>query len=183
MASKAQIEANRRNGAKSRGPITPEGKEKASTNALKHGLRAEKTFVLSNESEDKFEDLHKACRAHFHPANHFEDELVHEIAVARWRLRRTWTIETNLLDIEMVRQDTELRERYAGHDEGARLASAFSTLADNGSALTLITRYETALRRSFHAAVRLLSKAGLPNEPNLSPEPRPGDPASRPALR
>ena len=178
MASQAQIEANRRNGAKSRGPITPEGKQKSSNNALKHGRRAEKTLVLSNESEDKFKDLHQACQAHFHPANDFEDELVYEIAVARWRLRRTWTIETNLLDTEMVRQDTELRERYAGLDEGTRLAAAFSSLADSGSALTLIPRYETALRRSFQSAVRLLTKTGLPNEPNSPPrsavaEPRP----------
>ena len=107
MATQAQTGANHRNGAKSRGPITPEGKQNSSTNTLRHGLRAEKTLVLSNESEGKFRELHQACRAHFYPANNFEDELVHEIAVARWRLRRTWTIETNLLDSEMVRQDTE----------------------------------------------------------------------------
>ena len=70
----------------------------------------------------------------------------------------------------MVRQHAELRERYTGLDEGARLAAAFATLADNGSALTLITRYETALRRSFHAAVRLLENAKLPNEPNSAPD-------------
>ena len=36
----AQVEASRRNGARSRGPVTPEGKERACRNALKPDLNS-----------------------------------------------------------------------------------------------------------------------------------------------
>ena len=45
--SPAQIEAARRNGARSRGPVTPAGKAISSRNAVKHGRATEIRITLS----------------------------------------------------------------------------------------------------------------------------------------
>jgi len=97
MASAAKIRASRLNGAKSRGPITEQGKKKSSLNALKHGLTA-KTLVLSNEDHSIFEKLQQTYIDSFQPTNSLELELIHTMAAAEWRMRRAWTVETALAD-------------------------------------------------------------------------------------
>jgi hypothetical protein len=55
--SPAQIEASRRNGARSRGSTTPEGNTRASCNALRHGATATHSLVLEDEVPDDLDDL------------------------------------------------------------------------------------------------------------------------------
>ena len=58
--SSARAEASRKNGARSRGPRTPEGKARSAQNALKHGLRAQKYVVLPDENSAEFQALEAA---------------------------------------------------------------------------------------------------------------------------
>jgi hypothetical protein len=59
MTSLRQIEANRRNALKGTGLTTPEGKERSSRNAVRHGLTAE-TVIAMLECSDDYEALEAA---------------------------------------------------------------------------------------------------------------------------
>jgi hypothetical protein len=161
------------NGAKSRGPKTAQGKQASAINAMKHGLRSEHMFVLQNEKKEGWDRMLAVCNEAFLPVTDYERELVEEIAAARWRLRRAWTVETGLFDIEMDRQAPALEETWDAFDEGTRLASAFTALADETRSLALLSRYETRLRRNFERAVsNLQAHRGNKKMPN---EPTPGE--------
>jgi hypothetical protein len=179
MASQRQIDSARRNGARSRGPASPEGRAKSARNSLKHGLSSKKIFVLSNESEESFDSTLEAVNQHYQPASDLERDLCLEIAHARWRLRRLWIIETGMFDREMDRQDAVMRDTYRNFDEGLRLAGAFEVLAKPHGGLGLLTHYESRLQRSFNRAVtrleqiqkeKMTKRTGL--EQNLTPPPR-----------
>ena len=66
--TEAQREAARINGAKSRGPITEEGKAISSRNSRKHGLAARK-FVLEDEDQAEYDALLTGYRQSFSPAD------------------------------------------------------------------------------------------------------------------
>jgi hypothetical protein len=149
MSSQAKIDAARRNGALSKGPVTPEGRRKSSLNSTKHGLNSKKLFVLSNESEEAFAGALSAILGQFKPETQLERDICVELAHARWRLRRLWVVETAMIDKEMDRQHDETPKAAQTFDEGTRLASAFESLASSHGALGMLTRYESRLTRNF----------------------------------
>jgi hypothetical protein len=59
--SEKQSAASRANGAKSKGPATPEGRARASRNSLRHGLSSE-IVVLPHEDRAHFEQLRDSYR-------------------------------------------------------------------------------------------------------------------------
>jgi hypothetical protein len=80
--SSARAEASRKNGAKSRGPRTPEGKARSARNALKHGLRAQKHVVLPKEDAAEFTDLEAALFEELAPVGALQIVLARRVAVA-----------------------------------------------------------------------------------------------------
>jgi hypothetical protein len=94
----ARAEASRRNGARSRDPKTPEGKARASQNALKHGLRAQKFVVIGDERAQEFAALEAALSEELAPEGALQELLACRIARAAWRLERAERIEAELFE-------------------------------------------------------------------------------------
>ncbi|HSA81878.1 MAG TPA: hypothetical protein VLE23_13770, partial [Geminicoccaceae bacterium] len=98
--SSARAEASRKNGAKSRGPRTAEGKARSARNALKHGLRAAKYVVLPDEDAAEFAALEAALADELSPAGVLQGILVGRVARAAWRLERAERLEAELFEVE-----------------------------------------------------------------------------------
>ena len=96
--SLSRSEQARINGAKSRGPITPEGKTISSMNAFKHGCYSNPAPVLRIEDESGFLEVQAAYESQFAPRSPIEFRLVHELASVDWQLTRWRTIETAQID-------------------------------------------------------------------------------------
>jgi hypothetical protein len=135
MPSQPKSDTARTNGAKSHGPVTPEGRARSSQNAIRHGLNA-KSVVLSTESGEEFQLLHDSYLDQFRPRTPVETELVELMAAARWRLRRICGVETHLLGNELVRRAEDMDDEFTKMDGEDRLAWVFQKLADHGQALS-----------------------------------------------
>jgi len=182
MSSQLKSDTARANGAKSHGPVTPQGRATSSRNSLRHGFAA-KSVVLPTESSREFQSLLDSYIVQFDPQGAVERELVQTMVAARWRLRRICNIETALLSTELVRRAEDIDEELSNMQNVDRLAWVFQKLADHGQTLSLVVRYEGALNRSYDRAFKQLHmlqsarRRVQPNEPNPDPAPAPVTPA------
>ena len=155
MSSESKILQARINGAKSRGPKTPEGKQASSRNAITHGLTAE-AIVLDGESADAFNQHWLEFIDEHRPHTKTEHELVQRMAVSSWRLHRNYAREAAIIKLRMIEQAASIDSRYPGATPADRSALAFRSLADDARSLDLLNRYETRDRRAFDQALKTL---------------------------
>jgi hypothetical protein len=182
--SPARAAASRRNGAKSRGPKTPEGKERSAQNALKHGFRAQKHMVLPGEDAAELAALEAALIEELAPVGALQAALAQRVVSAVWRLSRAERLEAELF------AENQLAGWSLGHAmirdcNGARsfdtlLRYRGGTLAELWRALRTLKalQAEQAAAPAIAPEPRLLAE---PHETPIEPECRetPGDSARR----
>ena len=152
--TKMQNEANRRNSQLSTGPRTPEGKDRSSRNALKHGLTA-RQIVLPSESAADFELLRDAIHAHLAPDGPIENLLVDQIVAAAWRLRRSRVLETRFFHQRV----DDLEEKLESYDDPAdSIGLVYRYDATGSRALDNLSRFETRIERALYRALHELER-------------------------
>ena len=160
MRTQSQIDVARKNGAKSRGPLTPESKAISSANSLKHGLLAE-AIVIAGEAAEQLAALSARFHAEFRPRTETETHHVETMIMCRWRLHRIWEFESAGLNDEIERLSTAVD----GRSNRTRAALAFKNLSDQSRSLDLLSRYETRFDRAFiraHQALMALRSKPVP---------------------
>jgi hypothetical protein len=146
MTTKRQIAANRRNARKSTGPRTEEGKKRSSRNAITHGL-VSRQVLLREEDPDLFRAVREEVWAELRPMGEVETYLAARVVSGIWRMNRIVRIEAQLFNEAPLREvDAEV-----GIGKIFRL-----DCAHGGSAFAKLLRYETAIDRGIHGALREL---------------------------
>jgi hypothetical protein len=169
MSTEHQKQASRANGSNSRGAIT-------------NGMLST-TIVLKGESTDRFLGLLTALLEEFQPQTPFEESLIENMAVARWRQMRIWGMEKAGMEHEMRRQ-AEISNSAAldpAEYAATRAAIAFRTLSDDSRSLELINRYESRYDRQYYRAHRRFVETRDRRTPPSVPAPQPAPASVTPA--
>jgi hypothetical protein len=140
--SDARVEASRRNGARSRGPKTPEGKARSRLNAIKHGMRAAMHVVLADENAVEFHALQEALMDELAPEGALQLMLARRVAVAAWRLARADRMEMELFE----------ERRW----ENAGVGMALIRDGNGTRSFDTLMRYRSAAMAEFMRALRTL---------------------------
>ena len=171
MSSDARINASRENGALG-GPKTDSGKAVSSQNATTHGAYT-RNVVLTTEDQEIFNQFHRDYLAEWQPIGRTECDLVTQITVSAWKIRRLYPVDTCLWELAMARQADEIKTKHGHIEAEMRNAFAFELLAE-APALASLNRAENHLRRQMDRAIRVLRvlqkdrKAG--NRPGAEPQ-------------
>ena len=184
MTTAAQIQANRTNARKSTGPRTPEGKEKASQNALKHGLRARQA-VIPGEDPAEFEEHREEMLAELAPAGAVQTMLAERIVHLSWRLRRAERVQNAVFDTLYAREvDYRPSPRSGPLAPGSAPANpdgdwvlGRTIIADfaNRPVLDRLLTYERRIESSLYKAMRELERLKRLhhlNPPTTNPTPQ-----------
>src|SRR5258708_33815584 len=119
MSSLRKIDSARANGAKSRGPITEEGRKKSSMNAFKHGLNA-RTPVLFNETDDEHAALLDSYVQDFQPVGPTEMAGVIDMVEAKWRKRRLLNIASKMFELKWLEHKKGVNEPCQPYNESVQ---------------------------------------------------------------
>jgi hypothetical protein len=181
VVSERRAATARANGAKSRGPITAQGKANSSRNSLRHGLRAKLQFD-DPESRGKRVAILAAYMNDLQPRSSDERTLVEIMAFFQWRRISLWNLETDLVDraICQTRSSENPATQFAGLELLNRIAGRFErqftrALAEFERLRASGSRYaKLDIAKRSHQIIE--NKATEPGESHVQAQSNPAEP-------
>jgi hypothetical protein len=184
MSTTAQIKANQQNAQFSQGPVSAEGLERSSKNAIKHGLTGQ-TLVLAPEEAESYSAHVSEYMAHYEPSGHYQRQLIQQLADSDWGVHQIF-----LLQSATISYMHSLSRKLAADPDNAELQAADARAVRK---LATLNSYENRKRRASKMLREQIDELALqesvskpPSKPmETKPEPEIGfvspDPATPPA--
>ena len=141
-------EASRRNGSKSRGPVTTEGKAISCKNAIKHGIFAAPEVILPNESMAEFEAEIDELAEEYDIQGLEDLKAVVSYVTNHWRLERCWEMENQAAGLYMADVRGELAAKGIARTEAQLTFLAYERADANSTFFAKFSLYESRLRRA-----------------------------------
>ncbi|MDX2152750.1 MAG: hypothetical protein SFV54_18555, partial [Bryobacteraceae bacterium] len=154
----AQREASRKNGAQSKGPVTPQGKARSAANGSKRSAPRRQAiqlvdFLLATEDPSLFDEVLEDHIELLRPTHVIEQDIVRDIARIRWLIERAQRVQTALIRREYYRHI--LLATYRDDQEKMDLAIA---RAIDGSAHHYLDTVLRRERRDYFRCLRELER-------------------------
>jgi len=127
MASPAQINASRVNGALSQGPVTSEGKSISSQNALKVGIYSE-SLIISGEDSADLDQLAAEYRAFYKPVGPEEEAFMADAVRARWMNLRYFRLEAAVINSRVAANPESEHAVAAALDQDRKFGNTLQRL-------------------------------------------------------
>jgi hypothetical protein len=144
MTSATRAAINQANAAHSTGPKTEQGKQRASLNAVSHGLTGNRMILQAHEQE-AYARLTAALTAEFSPATESERQFVQKIIDCHTRLNRIAAMESNILNFGLVENTS-----YTPHSDDVEcMAAQTRSWLAHDTSFEKLGRYEARLSRQL----------------------------------
>jgi hypothetical protein len=150
----------------STGPRTPEGKRKASHNALRHGLTG-RVVVMPWEDMDAYNAFCKELMDELAPEGAIEKQYAQTFCDTQWRLNRARSYEEGILLLDQMEQRQSIN---VGHPQANNALMAARAFRDNSKVFSNLSLYEQRLHRAAKEAMRQLEEHQAARKANQTAE-------------
>ena len=173
--SELRSETSRINGAKSKGPVTTEGRAKSAQNNNRYGLTI-RGLKLHTESDEAVALVLGEYEEQHQPDGPIEHEMVEMLASYQFLLIRAMAMQTGYLEVAIARHEKDIDAEFDEISANGFMAEVFRRMAKDDDSYRLLLRHTADLRRAYnqkHKELQALQTRRKSENRELQVEPEP----------